>query len=108
MPNALLTRTVGNSTLVNEVVDAIAQFSNAQRNLDALRRDPSATTADQDAAFKLLQQSEDNALSLIVTGNGRAAAQIRNARVERWTTLMDTWSRSSRVHRPNGSIPICP
>lgn len=105
---ALLTRTVGNPELVDDLVEAVAQYNNAQRRLDALRRDKASSTSEQTTASEQVLQLEEIALALIENGNGRAAAQIRNARVERWTTLMDTWSRSSRVHGQMAAFQSAP
>ena len=105
---ALLTRTVGNSELVDDLIEAVAQFNDAKRSLDALRRDNTSSTTEQIAASDQVQQLEERALALIQNGNGRANAQIRNARVERWTTLMDTWSRSSRVRGQMAAFQAAP
>ena len=105
---ALLTRTVGNSELVDDLIEAVAQFNDAKRSLDALRRDNTSSTTEQIAASDQVQQLEERAIALIQNGNGRANAQIRNARVERWTTLMDTWSRSSRVRGQMAAFQAAP
>jgi hypothetical protein len=95
--NSLLTRTVGNPNLVSETVQAVSAYNAARNEWDAIRRDPSSSESDKTKAQHAMLQLEDTAVKFIERGNGRAAAQIRNARVHRWTTLMDTWSRASRV-----------
>jgi len=103
---ALLTRTVGNPDLVVDVVKAVEKFNTAKRLLDAQRRKDDTTN--QTDARERVKRFEEEALSLIENGNGRAAAQIRNARVERWTSLMNTWSRSSRVHGQMAAFQAAP
>jgi regulator of protease activity HflC (stomatin/prohibitin superfamily) len=103
---ALLTRTVGNPDLVVDVVKAVEKFNTAKRLLDAQRRKDDTTN--QTDAQERVKRFEEEALSLIENGNGRAAAQIRNARVERWTSLMNTWSRSSRVHGQMAAFQAAP
>ena len=103
---ALLTRTVGNPDLVVDVVKAVEKFNTAKRLLDAQRRKDDTTN--QTDARERVKRFEEEALLLIENGNGRAAAQIRNARVERWTSLMNTWSRSSRVHGQMAAFQAAP
>ena len=95
--SALLTRTVGNPDLVSETLQAVTAYNDARKKWDTLRRDSSSSESDKSKAQQAMLQLEDTAVKFIERGNGRAAAQIRNARVHRWTTLMDTWSRASRV-----------
>jgi len=51
---------------------------------------------------------QHSAIALIKEGNGSAAAAIRSARVERWTTLMDTWSSASRVSGQMAAFKAAP
>jgi len=103
---ALLTRTVGNPDLVTDVIQAVENFNSAQRLLDTQRR--SQSTLEFTDETRNVQRLEEIALSLIEKGNGRASAQIRNARVNRWTSLMNTWSRSSRVHGQMAAFQAAP
>lgn len=105
---ALLTRTVGDPELVEELVLTVDTYNDTQRLVDSLRRDNSASDYERTDAMNTLAQLEKEALELIESGNGRAAAKIRNARVDRWTTLMDTWARSSRVRGQMAAFRAAP
>ena len=55
-----------------------------------------------------MREIEDDAIALIEKGNGRAAAQIRDAEVDRWTTLMDTMAREQRVSGQKAAFESAP
>lgn len=93
---SLLTHVVGDASLVDSVVDAVHAFNDARAAWDALRR-ADGTEEKIALANKEMLALQQEAIKLIKDGNGSAAATIRSARVERWTTLMDTWSSASRV-----------
>ncbi|MAI67374.1 MAG: hypothetical protein CMJ26_05810 [Phycisphaerae bacterium] len=93
---SLLTHVVGDASLVDSVVDAVHAFNDARVAWDALRR-ADGTEEKIALANKEMLALQQEAIKLIKDGNGSAAATIRSARVERWTTLMDTWSSASRV-----------
>ncbi len=95
---ALLTRTVGDPDLVTDVVDVVVSYNAARNTWNVLRKSDTATVSEIETAKNKMLSIESDAITLIEKGNGRAAAQIRSARVDRWTTLMDTWSRASRVN----------
>ena len=99
---ALLTRTVGNPSLVEDVVHAVDTYNEVKRNWE------NSQPQDQKVIPQQIEQLEIDALSLIEVGNGQAAAQIRIAKVDRWTTLMDTWSRASRVNGQNKAFEAAP
>ena len=105
--SSLLTHVVGSTTLVTEVVDSVLAFNNARDAWDALRR-----IGGSDDALEKAKESMDTAqhstIALIKEGNGSAAAAIRSARVERWTTLMDTWSSASRVSGQMAAFKAAP
>jgi len=94
---SLLTHTVGDTSLVESVLQSVADYNSARNVLNALRRDGSSTKEEVDEARENLQALRLASIELIEEGNGYAAAQIRKARIDRWTTLMDTWSKASRV-----------
>ncbi|MDG1136901.1 MAG: SPFH domain-containing protein [Phycisphaerales bacterium] len=93
---SLLTHVVGDASLVDSVVDAVHAFNDARVAWDALRR-ADGTEEKIALANKEMLALQQEAIKLIKDGYGSAAATIRSARVERWTTLMDTWSSASRV-----------
>ncbi len=94
---SLLTRTIGDPELVEDAVAAVKRYNDARHQWDEVRRNDASNAQGIEAARDSMLKAESDAVALVERGNGRAAAQIRNARVERWTTLMDTWARSSRV-----------
>jgi len=104
---ALLTRTVGDPSLVQNVIDSVLQYEDARESLDDLRKN-NATNAEVRSAEKQLREIEDDAIALIEKGNGRAAAQIRDAEVDRWTTLMDTMAREQRVSGQKAAFESAP
>lgn len=95
---SLLTQTIGDPELVQNAIEAIQTYTELRNSWDAARRIDSTPPAHIQALRTKLTESENAAVEILQRGNGRAAAQIRNARVERWTTLMDTWSQATRVH----------
>jgi membrane protease subunit HflK len=95
--NSLLTHTVGEYDLIDEVVNAVYSFNEARNAWDDLRRNDSSIESAIDEAKSIMLQKQQVAIEIISNGNGSAAATIRNAKTERWATLMDTWSRASRV-----------
>ena len=66
-------------------------------HLDSLE-DSNANISSITAAKEALSIAELDALAILEQGNGVASARIRNARVDRWVDLMDTWARASRVN----------
>ncbi len=105
---ALLTRTVGDPDLVIEVVDAVVQYIDARRELNTLQKNKPSSASELLAANENLKQLQNQALTLVEEGNGNAAAQIRSARVDRWTTLMETWSRANRVRGQMAAFQSAP
>ena len=105
---ALLTRTVGDPELVDEVISAVILYNDARNAWNIIRRDSSSTQQSLHAANEHMLQLEKTAVSLIEKGNGRAAALIRNARVHKWTTHMDTWSRANRVRGQREAFQSAP
>ncbi|HIB50142.1 MAG TPA: hypothetical protein EYO40_02470, partial [Phycisphaerales bacterium] len=95
--NSLLTHTIGDSDLVDEVVTAVFDFNKSRDAWDILRRNKLSDETDLHQARQNMLLLQQEAIELINKGNGSAAAKIRNAKAERWATLMDTWSRASRV-----------
>jgi modulator of FtsH protease HflK len=93
----LLTHTVGDPELVDKVVEAVLDFNDARDAWDVLRRADSQNEQKVALAKTEMLSKKQTAIGIVEQGNGNAAAQIRNARVQRWTTLMETWSRASRV-----------
>ncbi len=100
---SLLTRTVGDPELVDSVVQMVARYNDSRE----VWEEATEGKDKRDSYYQMLD-SEDVALSLIEKGNGQAAARIRSARVVRWTTLMDTWSRASRVSGQNQAYEAAP
>ena len=100
---SLLTRTVGDPELVDSVVQMVARYNDSREAWEEATEGKDK----RDSYYQMLD-SEDVALSLIEKGNGQAAARIRSARVVRWTTLMDTWSRASRVSGQNQAYEAAP
>jgi regulator of protease activity HflC (stomatin/prohibitin superfamily) len=94
---SLLTRTVGDPDFVDDTVQAVKRYNNSRDEWDEVRRNDASSAQSIATAKENMLQAESDAVALVEIGNGRAAAQIRSARVERWTTLMDTWAKSSRV-----------
>jgi len=94
---SLLTRTVGDPQLVSDVVDVVISYNEKREALNDMSQDTSSTASDIAQAQAELNELENQAITLIENGNGRAAALIRSARVDRWTSLMETWARSSKV-----------
>ncbi len=94
---SLLTRTVGDPDLVDASMQAVIEYNAARNTWDDARRSDTSTEESIREASQEMQKFEAKAMALVEKGNGRAAALIRSARVERWTTLMDTWAKSSRV-----------
>ncbi len=105
---ALLTRTIGDPSLVTDVIDSVAIYNKARTAWNDARKDDSLTDSSMEKVRKHMIACEKNAVVLIEKGNGRAAAQIRNARVDRWTSLMNTWSRSSRVKGQMSAFEAAP
>ena len=93
----LLTHTVGDPALVDSVVEAVLDFNASRDTWDTLRRSDSPDPQKLHEAQTQMLSKKQTAIEIVEQGNGNAAAQIRSARVQRWTTLMDTWSRASRV-----------
>ncbi len=104
---ALLTRTVGDPELVNDVVNAVLNYNEARSELDDLLGSSSDEDAQANAEIHL-RELERSAISLIDKANGQAAAQIRNAEVDRWTTLMDTKAREQRVSGQKAAYDAAP
>jgi regulator of protease activity HflC (stomatin/prohibitin superfamily) len=95
---ALMTRTVGDPEEVDRVLDSVLSYNQVRDRWDELRRDNSASDDDVKNAFQEMKNKEALAIAAINKGNGRAASIIRDSRVDRWTTLMRTWSSASRVN----------
>jgi len=96
LAHTLMTYTVGDAEMIDEVVEVVNKYNEAKDYLKTLI--DNASSQDQiNAAKTTLRIAELTAIELIERANGSAAAKIREARVDRWTTLMNTWVRASRV-----------
>ena len=104
---SLLTHVVGDADLVDAVVDSVLAFNDARTSWDTLRRADASADVIASANEKMLALQQDT-IKLIKEGNGSAAATIRSARVERWTSLMDTWSSASRVSGQMAAFKAAP
>ncbi len=93
----LLTHTVGDPALVEDVIQSVANYTAARDEWDSLRKDSPNDSVKVTEAHDRLKALSAASISVIERGNGVAAAQIRKARIDRWTTLMDTWAKASRV-----------
>jgi membrane protease subunit HflK len=94
---SILTSTAGDPKLVDSIVQAVANYNTARITWDNLRRSKDSDTSAIAKAKAQLESLEIVAVDFINTGNGRAAAIIRNARVGKWTAWMTTWANASRV-----------
>ena len=99
---AMLTRTIGNPDLVDQVISTLQEYNDARKEWE------NASKSSVETSLKLMHELETQVSHLIEEGNGYAAAQIRTARVRRWTTLMGTWSRASRVSGQNLAYEASP
>jgi hypothetical protein len=88
-------------------VDSVLAFNDARTSWDTLRRADASADVIASANEKMLALQQDT-IKLIKEGNGSAAATIRSARVERWTSLMDTWSSASRVSGQMAAFKAAP
>ena len=105
---SLLTRTIGDPGLVQRVIKEVSLYNEARTTWESARRDKNISQAELRELQELMADHNLIALHVIHDGNGRAAAKIRNARVERWTTLMDTWSQASRVQGQMSAYKAAP
>ena len=94
---SILTSTAGDPKLVDSIVQAVANYNISRTTWDNLRRDKDSDTSAIAKAKAHMDSLEIIAVDFINTGNGRAAATIRNARVGKWTAWMTTWANASRV-----------
>ena len=94
---SILTSTAGDPKLVDPIVQAVANYNIARTTWDNLRRGKDSDTSAIAKAKAKMDSLEIIAVDFINTGNGRAAATIRNARVGKWTAWMTTWANASRV-----------
>jgi membrane protease subunit HflK len=94
---SILTSTAGDPKIVVSIVQAVANYNTARITWDNLRRSKDSDTSAIAKAKAQLESLEIVAVDFINTGNGRAAAIIRNARVGKWTAWMTTWANASRV-----------
>ena len=92
----VLTYTVGDSALVEPVIEAVEAYNNARSDWDALRTS-GASSADIEHAKKRMDTEESIAMTLLRKGNGAASIRIDNAHVTRWVEMLDAWSRASKV-----------
>ena len=93
----VLTQIAGDPEYIDSIVDSVAKYNQSRNEWDELRRDDNHSQKDIDDATHKMRQDESEAVEFINAGNGTAAAKIRDARVEKWTTMMETWARASRV-----------
>ena len=94
---SILTSTAGDPKLVDSIVQAVANYNIARTTWDNLRRGKDSDAGAIAKAKAQLDSLEIIAVDFINSGNGRAAAKIRNARVAKWTAWMTTWANASRV-----------
>jgi regulator of protease activity HflC (stomatin/prohibitin superfamily) len=93
----VLTRIAGDPNYIDSIVKSVAKYNQSRNVWDELRRGANTSQKDIKEAAHKMQLEEATAVEFINAGNGTAAAKIRDARVEKWTTLMETWARASRV-----------
>ena len=94
---SVLTRTAGDPEFVNAIVTAVSNYDEARNEWDTMRRGGESNPDQSKQAKAKMDSLQAIAVDLIHKGNGRAAAKIRDARVEKWTAWMDTWANASRV-----------
>ena len=94
---SILTRTAGDPEFVDSIVTAVANYNDARNQWDSIRREDESDTTKVQQAKVNMDSLQTIAIDLIHKGNGLAAAKIRDARVEKWTSWMDTWANASRV-----------
>jgi regulator of protease activity HflC (stomatin/prohibitin superfamily) len=94
---SILTSTAGDPKLVDSIIQAVANYNIARTTWDNLRRSKDSDAGAIAKAKAQLDSLEIIAVDFINSGNGRAAATIRNARVAKWTAWMTTWANASRV-----------
>ncbi|MDP6602392.1 MAG: SPFH domain-containing protein [Phycisphaerales bacterium] len=101
----ILTYEVGDSTLIDSVVLAIADLDEARRAWEAVR----GTDADKEAAARsaMLQRQAD-VTRLLGEGRGAASLIVTEARTNRWITLMATKARASRVRGQQTAYAAAP
>jgi regulator of protease activity HflC (stomatin/prohibitin superfamily) len=94
---SLLTHTVGDPEMIDDVLQSVAKYIDARDTWDSIRRDANSDPAIIAKAYEQVKATSTASINMIERGNGSAAAKIRQARIDRWTTLMDTWAKASRV-----------
>ena len=105
---SLLTHTVGDPNLIEEVIQSVTRYTEARDVWDSLRRDTNSDSMEIAKAYEQVKVLSAASINVIEHGNGRAAAQIRKARIDRWTTLMDTWAKASRVSGQTHAFKAAP
>jgi len=94
---SLLTHTVGDPEMIDDVLQSVARYIDARDTWDSIRRDANSDPAIIAKAYEQVKATSTASINMIERGNGSAAAKIRQARIDRWTALMDTWAKASRV-----------
>ena len=84
--NNMLTNSVGDPTLVEDVLQAVITYNKALTHLDSLE-ETNASISSINEAEEALSFAKFAAISIIEQGNGVASARIRTARVDRWVKL---------------------
>ncbi|MBC8201943.1 MAG: hypothetical protein H8E86_07830 [Planctomycetes bacterium] len=105
---SILTNTAGDPALVESIVTSVANYNEARNEWDDLRRNGESSTTQIQEAKTQMDSLETIATEFINTGNGMAAAKIRDARVEKWTSWMQTWANASRVSGQAAAFKAAP
>ena len=105
---SILTNTAGDPALVESIVNSVANYNEARIKWDDLRRSTDRNELQIQKAKAQMDSLETIATEFINTGNGMAAARIRDARVEKWTSWMNTWANASRVSGQAAAFKAAP
>ena len=92
----VLTYSVGDSALVEPVINAVESYNSLRSTWDALRTS-NASAKSISTAQDEMDAAESTVMNLLREGNGSESIRIDNAHVTRWVELLDAWSRASKV-----------